>query len=211
MRLVAYNAQKSSKALHVGFSGKLRGTGSYTSYSLVGYAGNLSLDSAEAKINGLLGDTEGRYYKGNFDLNHVQRLGNAFNLNFNLHTQLASRNLDSSEQFSLGGASGVRAYPQGEAGGDKGYQASVELHYLTPIKNLTLASFIDTGEVTVRKDGNGYNNHRRLSGWGLGVIYSQPGNYYLRLDWAKKINGQPYSSEAQDSDDRLWFQVYKIF
>ena len=40
--------------------------------------------------------------------------------------QLAFDNLDSSEKMELGGAYGVRAYPEGEAFGDEGYIATAE-------------------------------------------------------------------------------------
>ena len=59
------------------------------------------------------------------------------NLHVNFHSQLASKDLDGSEQFVLGGANGVRAYPQGEASGDSGYQATAELRYATPVPDLT--------------------------------------------------------------------------
>lgn len=70
------------------------------------------------------------------------------------HGQLANRNLDSSEQFYLGGADAVRAYPQGEAGGDSGYQATAELRYQTPVKGMSMTLFADVGEVLARKDGD---------------------------------------------------------
>ena len=63
------------------------------------------------------------------------------NLHINLHSQLASKDLDGSEQFSLGGADGIRAYPQGEASGSSGYQATAELRYATSIANLLLLFF----------------------------------------------------------------------
>jgi len=45
---------------------------------------------------------------------------------------MASRNLTSAEKFSLGGATGVRAYPSGEALGDTGYVFQGELRYIIP-------------------------------------------------------------------------------
>lgn len=72
------------------------------------------------------------------------------NLHINLHSQLASKDLDGSEQFSLGGADGIRAYPQGEASGSSGYQATAELRYATSIANLSLATFIDWGRGRVK-------------------------------------------------------------
>ena len=39
--------------------------------------------------------------------------------------QLSSKNLDSSEKFTLGGIGGVEAYPSGEASGDEGRKISL--------------------------------------------------------------------------------------
>lgn len=70
------------------------------------------------------------------------------------------------------GADAVRAYPQGEAGGDSGYQATAELRYQTPVKGMSMTLFADVGEVLARKDGDTSDPHRRLAGWGIGAVYS---------------------------------------
>jgi hypothetical protein len=65
--------------------------------------------------------------------------------------QTASKNLDSSEKFSLGGINGVRAYPQGEASGDEGYRGTVELrHNVMP--NVQATVFYDWGKVTINRN-----------------------------------------------------------
>jgi hypothetical protein len=46
-----------------------------------------------------------------------------------LRGQWADTNLTSSEKFSLGGNDAVRAYPTGEAPGDRGWLATAELRY----------------------------------------------------------------------------------
>lgn len=152
--------------------------------------------------------TEGTYHKFNTDINHIQRLGHTVNLHINLHSQLASKDLDGSEQFSLGGADGIRAYPQGEASGSSGYQATAELRYATSIANLSLATFIDWGEVELNKN---IGDHRNLAGWGVGVQYARPNDYYLRVDYARKLNGEAYQSEENDKNGRVWFLAYKLF
>lgn len=200
MRLFGISNKKRSNAMNVGLSGRSRNANSYTGYSVLYYWGQLTNDDFTS-------DTEGSFQKFTADLSHLRRLGNAVDLQLNLHSQLANKELDSSEQFYLGGASGVRAYPQGEAGGDGGYQAAAELRYHTPVPNLTLAAFTDWGEVYNHSGGP----HRNLAGWGVGVQYAQSGNYYLRLDYARKINSQPYQGEENDKNGRLWFQAVKMF
>ena len=187
--------------LHVGVVGNYRGSASVTGYSALYYWGRLGYDDAgEAS-------TEGSFSKFTTDVNHIRRLGNTVNLHLNFHSQLASRDLDGSEQFSLGGADGVRAYPQGEASGDSGYQATAELRYATPIPYLSLAAFTDWGEVTLSKS---YGQHRNLAGWGVGIEYARPNDYFLRLDYARKLNGEAFQSEEQDKNGRLWFLAYKL-
>lgn len=81
----------------------------------------------------------------------LQRLTDRISLYGQVQGQWSDGNLDSSEKISLGGAYGVRAYPEGEAQGDQGYVANVELRYaLTEIAQLF--TFVDHGEVLLNKD-----------------------------------------------------------
>src|SRR5690606_17102591 len=87
--------------------------------------GRLRIDTPAARLlDDANAQTEGSYTK-------LVATGNAlwpFAMNWGLYTsfygQTASKNLDSSEKLSLGGATGVRAYPQGESSGDEGFLAS---------------------------------------------------------------------------------------
>jgi len=196
------STRKHSNTLHGGIVGSRRGSASATGYSALYYLGQLSYDDASAP------ETEGRFSKFTTDINHIQHLGSVFDLHLNFHGQLASRDFDGSEQFSLGGANGVRAYPQGEASGDSGYQATAELRYSTPVPYLSLAAFTDWGEVDLAKS---CGQHRNLAGWGVGVEYAKPNDYFLRLDYARKLDGEKFQSEAEDKNGRLWFLAYKLF
>ena len=83
--------------------------------------------------------------------------------------QGASKNLDSSEKFVLGGISGIRAYPQGDAAGDQGWLANLELRYaFVPGRQGSL--FYDAGGVGINRQAFiAGSNQRRLSGYGLGL------------------------------------------
>lgn len=196
------NSKKHSNTLHSGIVGNHRSGSGATGYSALYYWGKLSYDDVGEHY------TEGSFSKFTTDINHIQRLGSVVNLHLNFHSQLASCDLDGSEQFSLGGANGVRAYPQGEASGDSGYQATAEFRYLTTVPHLSLAAFTDWGEVNLSKS---YGRHRNLAGWGVGVEYAKPNDYFLRLDYSRKINGEAYQSEDHDKNGRLWFLAYKVF
>jgi hemolysin activation/secretion protein len=56
-------------------------------------------------------------------------LPGGFTLYASFSGQRASKNLDSSEEFFLGGPNGVRAYPQGEGAGDEGWLSRLELRH----------------------------------------------------------------------------------
>ncbi len=119
-------------------------------------------------------------------------------------TQMASKNLSTSEKFGLGGPSGVRAYPVGEASGDEGWRLSAELRHslITSTQWGTVGPmlFYDTGSITKYKRPDGLvepdqQNSYRLSGWGLGVFASKPNTYDFKLMWAKKIGSNPGQRE----------------
>ena len=211
LRVFDYTARKSSDVFHLGLTGSLQSAVSYSGYSAVLRAGNLKLRSWEAQAADEFSRTEGGFSRFNFDVNHVSKLSKVTQFYIFAHGQLANRNLDSSEQFYLGGADAVRAYPQGEAGGDSGYQATAELRYQTPVKGMSMTLFADVGEVLARKDGDTSDPHRRLAGWGIGAVYSLDRSLYARLDYARKIKGESYRSEAEDKNGRLWFRLYKLF
>ena len=153
--------------------------------------------------------TEGSFTKGVLNLGVRQELGGRFHLNVRTQLQAAGDNLDSSEEIYLGGANGVRAYPQGEGSGDSGYLASAELVYRTGIPHLELSTYYDTGHVQYAHDG--VDGGTTLKGWGIGVSYSRPGDYFLRLDWARRIGLARNASEEAQARNRLWFMVGKVW
>ena len=59
--------------------------------------------------------------------------------------QIADKNLDASRKFALGGARSVRAWPSGEASGDHGVLAQMELRYRCG--TLEPFGFVDAGRV----------------------------------------------------------------
>lgn len=61
----------------------------------------------------------------------------------------------------------MRAYPQGEAGGDSGYQATAELRYQTPVKGMSMTLFADVGEVWHERTEI---PPIRIAGWQVGVL-----------------------------------------
>ncbi len=115
--------------------------------------------------------THGRFTKLSVNALRLQALGARFQLFTQFGAQLSSRNLDSSEKFSLGGPYGVRAYALGAGSGDQGWQTSAELRYLAA-PGWQVSTFVDTGRVQFSKQR--WSNERntvQLSSIGLGVSW----------------------------------------
>ena len=206
---VGMTREKHSNAAHIGVRGEMVRPRTRLTYDLTAYHGTIASDSAMAEQQMRRAGTEGSFTKGVLNLGVRQELGGRFHLNLKTQFQAAGDNLDSSEEIYLGGANGVRAYPQGEGSGDSGYLASAELVYRTGIPHLDLSTYYDTGHVVYAHDG--VDGGTTLSGWGIGVSYSRPGDYFLRLDWARRIGLARNASEEAKAKNRLWFMVGKVW
>ena len=106
-----------------------------------------------------------------YGVSRLQSINNSTQVALTLNGQQAGKNLDSSEKFSLGGISGVRAYPQGEASGDEGLKATLELRH-SYSANWQIAAFYDAGTVKTNKNPFGVAgaaNSKSLSGAGFGI------------------------------------------
>ncbi|CAN5235642.1 ShlB/FhaC/HecB family hemolysin secretion/activation protein [soil metagenome] len=170
----------------------------------------LAADAATARTNG-------HYSKLWFNVSRGQHITDRLSLNASLSGQRASKNLDPSEKFVLGGMDGVRAYPQGEAFGDEGYLATVEARLLLGRMSgnlpgqLHLVGFVDAGRVTINKNPwYAGTNERNLSGAGVGITWDDPGNFAVRTYYARKLGSEDAMS-APDRSGRFWIQAIKYF
>lgn len=209
-KLTRFNVswEKHSHVLHLGLDGYQRGKNASLQYNTTLYAGKVEPDSDMAETLATLGNTKGHFAKGTADITALQKLGRNFDVLFKFSCQLASQNLDSSEHIYLGGARGVRAYPQGEASGDTGALGTVELRYHTPVKGLLLSTYFDAGHVRIEKSGS---DSMTLKGWGIGLIYSRPDDWFARFDYARRIGSDANMSEDARSRQRMWFIAGKVF
>ena len=206
---VGMTLEKHSNAVHIGVRGEMNRPRTRLTYDLTAYHGTIASDSAMAERQMRRAGTEGSFTKGVLNLGVRQELGGRFHLNVRTQFQAAGDNLDNSEEIYLGGANGVRAYPQGEGSGDSGYLASAELVYRTGIPHLDLSTYYDTGHVVYAHDG--VDGGTTLSGWGIGMSYSRPGDYFVRLDWARRIGLARNASTEAQAKNRLWFMVGKVW
>jgi hemolysin activation/secretion protein len=179
------------------FDGITYGSASWT-------PGKLKLDAGLTAVDYY--KSNGRFHKVNLDVVRLQSLPAGFNLMAHLSWQQANKNLDSSEKLSLGGASGVRAYPSGEATGDEGGLVQLELRY--DAGAYTPYAFMDAGRITVNaKPVVAGDNRRSLSGGGLGLRYQrQAWSADVALAW-RTIGGRSLSETNSDPKPRVWLNV----
>jgi hemolysin activation/secretion protein len=131
--------------------------------------------------------------------------------------QFASTNLNSAEQFYLGGPYGVRAYPVAQSGGSQGGILTVELRHQLQEK-LMLTSFFDAGVVQQYKNlypgwqgATNANNTYSLMGAGIGVKWDYEGwNFNASIAWKVGQNplysstGQPVNTDGTTTQPRGW-------
>lgn len=177
--------------------------------------GKLNFNNAAALANDAKAGTNGDFNKTVLTYQRQQYVAANLSFNLNFTGQLASKNLDSSEKLFLGGADGVRAYPQGDASGDQGYKVTGELrwqlpHLSTAKNSVFLNGFYDYGNVMVNKNPySSSDNRQSLMGAGLGLLWTRGSEYTIRIDYAWKL-GNDQASDT-DKNGRLWLQGVKYF
>ncbi|MFM7802018.1 MAG: ShlB/FhaC/HecB family hemolysin secretion/activation protein [Limnohabitans sp.] len=166
--------------------------------------------------------TEGLFTKWRLSINRKQKVDAAQMLLLSYQRQRASRNLDSSEKFGIGGSSAVRAYPAGEASGTQANLFSIELQrdFQWNKQAYKFSSFYDVGEVDKEKHATstGLNSYK-LQGIGLWLGASYPnawGQSQWRVTWARRLGSNPGASNGNDSDgtyylNRFWLSASQMF
>lgn len=214
--LIASYSRNALDNLSVNLSGDWSDTflgGGFNQYS-AGYThGFLHINDPVSKVLDEDLNTRGNFDKLSISYTRQQMLWGGFTALASARGQYGFKNLSSAEKFFLGGPSGVRAYSVGEAGGDSGGLASMELRYTYPIdllgdSRLTLGGFYDAG--WVRKNANpiagAVENESSMGGPGVHLSLSRPGVYNVDVSWASQV-GSRISSVEPDKRDQLWLQL----
>jgi hemolysin activation/secretion protein len=219
--LFSTRSQKRSQTATLGLAGEARddlGGGGWTSGSIGWTIGNLDLRTPlELAEDAASARSDGGFNVLQLALSRQQTIAGPLSLYGSARGQLAFDNLDSSEKMELGGAYGVRAYPEGEAFGDQGYIATGEVRLMLDSVTgslpgrLQLFGLIDYGKVDYAHEPwlPGANSTHR-SAYGAGVAWFGPDNLLLRGTYATRLGDQLVTSQP-DRAGRAWFQIVKLF
>jgi hemolysin activation/secretion protein len=217
-------SDKKADAVTLGFNGDSNdalGGGGAMIYGLTLTSGKLNLDgdAADLAADSAGPRRDGSYEKFDANIGRLQRLSTSGALWLSANGQYASKNLDSSEQFSLGGATGVRAYPALEASGDQGFVSTAEYRYHLS-DALQWSAFYDFGHIEREHDplptGAAPNSYS-LQGVGFGAEWNIRQRATLRALVATRLGSNPAASaNGNDSDGtkrrpQIWILGYVPF
>lgn len=177
------------------------GYNSNTNASLYITYGDLSFKDTTSRIQDDLGaKTNGTYSKIAGNLEKSIDFNPEYSLTTSLRFQkaLGGKNLDGSEDFSLGGAYGVRAFADGEHSAENGYIFGLELFYFLPSFegiNHKASVFADTGYAKMQ---NSFANDpsRQLSDIGVGYQASYR-DFFTKIQIARVVGSEKVTSESE--------------
>ena len=134
--------------ISAGFNGYEVKFDSSVSWGITATVGNLTIANTTQANNDLNGAaTAGTFGKLSFNGAYSQELPiERTSAQISAYGQVANKNLNSAEQFYLGGPYGIRAYPVAQGPGSQGAIASVEVTHKYD-NNLSLGAFFDAGVV----------------------------------------------------------------
>ena len=168
-------------------------------------------------------ETNGKYFRLTYLAARLQRVTKDISMLFSLRGQASSNNLDSSQKFILGGPSGVRAYPVGEASADEGIiltgETRLDLPFMPSWMKTQLIGFYDAGYAVLHRDSwpnavttiSGRNEYW-ISGAGPGINIEKIGLYRVQFSYGFKIGKNPGADmNCNDADNRhnkgqFWLQ-----
>ena len=217
---VSSSVNKRASVLTPGISGNCYDTfggGGWNAYSAYATLGDLDIETATAREeDAVTARTNGDYAKLSGSVSRLQAVVGPLSLYMSARGQIASKNLDISEKMELGGANGVRAYPEGEAYGDDGYIATLQPTLQLPLPpsvpgQLQAIAFVDTGYVKVNHTpfSNAKNGLTR-TGAGVGLSWSDPNDFLLTATYAHMLGNNKATSYPDDAGE-FWFEAVKFF
>lgn len=177
--------------------------------------GNLSFDDSNDRATDEAGaNTNGNYSKLNLELSNTIFFTNKLSLDTSLKMQyaLGDKNLDGSEDISIGGSTGVKLYPDGEVSAENGYVFNAEVKYRLPNLNKlsnTIGIFYDRGRAYMSDSSKVNFESKSLQDVGIGY-YASYDKVFGQVQVAWNANSKEVTTEP-DRNSRALFQVGMVF
>lgn len=172
---------------------------------------------------------DGGFARLGFGVQRLQRLSGPWSAHVKFSGQLASGNLDSSQQYHLGGATSIAGYPVGQASGDQGWELHAELRRDIPTPwagRLHGFVFAQHGQVTQHHSTwagwqgsrTDMANTQSLSTVGVGIVQSLESQWLIRAMLGRQVGTNHLADPATGADLdgrtrnwRAWIQVVRYF
>ncbi len=209
------HTDRHTDALTMTLAGDRRDAVGISNMSLDLSVGHLGFDNEAAQTaNSSTARTGGTYVKYTLALARLLALSETNSLYIAANGQAADKNLDSSEQFFLGGPNSVRAYDVGTIGGALGALASAELRHnfgVSSVGTWQTMLFADSGVVRIYKNVFAAgDNTATLSGVGIGLNWTGGSGWSAALGVAKPVGGLP-ALVGDTASTRVWLEIHKAF
>ncbi len=213
--LIASRSHRHTLGWTATLAGDTRSDSGITNFSVAAAYGRLGFDNPFAEfVDAISTRTRGHYVKWTLSLARLQKLSadNAVYVGF--RGQWANRNLDSVEQFYLGGADNVRGYDSGVIAGAQGQMLNLEFRHTLGLSlpgTWVATALADAGRVEVYKDRFAPGaNTARLMNVGLGLRWSGANQWAVSADVARPVGSRPALAGPTHAA-RAWVQVRKGF
>ena len=171
-------------------------------------------DAAAAAADAATTRTQGSYTHWNASLARLQNLSADTRVYVSLSGQYSNRNLDSSEQFLLGGSNSVRGYDVSSLAGASGWLGTVELRHDLPFDcagRCEGSLFVDHGSLRVNADPwTAGRNQFDLDGVGIGFSWVGTRHWQAQVQLATPVGATP-TLLGKRSSARAWLQVVRAF
>lgn len=191
--------------------------GGFTSASLSIGRGRLGFDrgaAAAAAADAATARTQGSYTHWNASLARLQSLNTDTRLYASVSGQHSNRNLDSSEQFLLGGPGSVRGYDTAAVTGASGWLGTLELRRDLDwdcAGHCEGSVFVDHGRLRINADPwLAGRNRVSMSSAGIGFRWIGARQWQAQVQLAAPLGAAP-DVLGKRNDGRFWLQVAKGF
>jgi hemolysin activation/secretion protein len=199
-------------------AGDQRDTTGVSNFNITGAYGRLYLDNFQTLFSDYFGArTAGSFTKFDYSLSRLQQFDPTNAIYVGFSGQWANKNLDTSEQFYLGGPNTVRGYDVGVVSGAEGNLATIEFRHDMTIALLPgpwqALAFVDSGHIQAYKTTFFPGpNSARLNSAGVGLHWTAPHDWLVSTSVATPIGNKPeLAGPHVSTSTRFWIQVQKGF